>query len=205
MKELHTHRARAHSAHAHLALAVLMLGVALAAPPARAGEAAPPEIDNAYRISPEDILLISVWREEGMEREVIVRPDGGISFPLAGNVQVSGKTPTEVEEEIAARLKRYIPDAVVTVSVKQLSGLRVYVTGQVRNPGQFSVGRYVDVLQAITLAGGLTPFANADDIKILRREGGKEVVYRFNYGQVRKGQNLSQNIQLKADDVVVVP
>ncbi len=158
-----------------------------------------------YRISPEDVLQISVWKEEGMEREVTVRPDGGISFPLAGNVEVAGKTPAVVEAEIAKRLQRYIPDAVVTVSVVHVQGLRIYVTGQVRSPGQFSVGRYVDVLQAITLAGGLTPFAKDGDIKIMRRENGREVIHKFNYGQVRKGENLSQNIVLHADDVVVVP
>ena len=134
-----------------------------------------------------------------------MRPDGGISFPLAGNVMVAGKTPAEVETEIATRLQRFIPDAVVTVSVVKLQGLRVYVTGQVKTPGQYTVGRYVDVLQAITLAGGLTPFANDANIKIMRRENGRERVYKFNYGEVRRGQQLEQNIQLQADDVVVVP
>ena len=118
---------------------------------------------------------------------------------------MAGKTPAEVEAEIAKRLQRYIPDAVVTVSVTHVQGLRVYVTGQVRSPGQFTIGRYVDVLQAITLAGGLTPFAKDGDIKIMRRENGHDVIYKFNYGQVRKGENLSQNIVLHADDVVVVP
>jgi polysaccharide export outer membrane protein len=79
------------------------------------------------------------------------------------------------------------------------------VTGQVKTPGQYTVGRYVDVLQAITLAGGLTPFANDANIKIMRRENGRERVYKFNYGEVRRGQQLEQNIQLQADDVVVVP
>jgi len=158
-----------------------------------------------YRISAEDVLKVSVWKEEGLESEVIVRPDGGISFPLAGNVMVAGKTPAEVETEIATRLQRFIPDAVVTVSVVKLQGLRVYVTGQVKTPGQYTVGRYVDVLQAITLAGGLTPFANDANIKIMRRENGRERVYKFNYGEVRRGQQLEQNIQLQADDVVVVP
>ena len=158
-----------------------------------------------YLISPEDLLLVSVWKEEGLEREVVVRPDGGISFPLAGNVQVAGKSPAEVEAEIATRLQRYIPDAVVTVSVVQVQGLRVYVTGQVTKPGQYTVGRYVDVLQAITLAGGLTPFANAGNIKIMRRENGRERIFEFDYGEVRRGQNLSQNIVLKSDDVVLVP
>ncbi len=122
--------------------------------------AADPGSDKlAYKISPEDVLQISVWKEDDLKQELTVRPDGGISFPLAGNVQVAGKTPAEVEAEIAKRLQRYIPDAVVTVSVTHVQGLRVYVTGQVRSPGQFTIGRYVDVLQAITLAGGLTPFA----------------------------------------------
>ncbi len=151
------------------------------------------------------MLQISVWKEEGLEREVIVRPDGGVSFPLAGNVTVAGKTPAEVEGEIAKRLQRFIPDAVVTVSVVKLQGMRLYVTGQVRNPGQFTVGRYVDVLQAITLAGGLTPFAKDGDIKIIRREDGREVVHKFNFGEVRRGENLQQNIMLRTDDVVVVP
>ncbi len=158
-----------------------------------------------YRIAAEDVLLVSVWKEEGLEREVIVRPDGGISFPLAGNVIVAGKTPAEVESEIASRLQRFIPDAVVTVSVVRLQGMRVYVTGQVKNPGQFTVGRYVDVLQAITLAGGLTPFAKDGDIKIMRRVEGREVMYKFNFGEVRRGQSLDQNIVLQTDDVVVVP
>jgi polysaccharide export outer membrane protein len=168
-----------------------------------AAEATTPPPD--YRIAPEDVLSISVWKEEGLEREVTVRPDGGISFPLAGDVPVAGKTPAEVEREITTRLQRYIPDAVVTVSVVKLEGLRIYVTGQVKNPGQFTVGRYVDVLQAITLAGGLTPFANEGKIKIMRRVNGREQTFDFNYGEVQRGHNLSQNMMLQADDVVVVP
>ncbi len=158
-----------------------------------------------YRIAAEDVLQITVWKEEGLDKEVIVRPDGGISFPLAGDVPAAGQTPKEVEAEIARRLARYIPDAVVTVSVKELKGMRIYVNGKVNNPGQFTVGRYVDVLQALTLAGGLNVYANADGIKILRREDGKEVVYKFDYDDVKNGKKLEQNIVLHADDVVVVP
>jgi polysaccharide export outer membrane protein len=158
-----------------------------------------------YRIAAEDVLQITVWKEDGLDKEVIVRPDGGMSFPLAGDVHAAGQTPKEVEAEIARRLARYIPDAVVTVSVKELKGMRIYVNGKVNNPGQFTVGRYVDVLQALTLAGGLNVYANADSIKILRRENGKEVVYKFDYDDVKNGKNLHQNIVLHADDVVVVP
>jgi len=172
---------------------------------ARAAEAGAVPDAREYHISAEDVLQISVWKEEGLEKTVVVRPDGGVSFPLAGDVPAAGKTTAELETEIATRLQRFIPDAVVTVSVMELKGLRIYVSGKVKNPGQFTVGRYVDVLQAITLAGGLTPYANDSGIKILRREGGKEVVYEFNYGDVRDGKNLKQNIVLQTDDVVVVP
>ncbi len=182
-------------------IVTLAFASAQAAETGASAEGAPPE----YRISAEDVLGVTVWKEEGLDQKVVVRPDGGFSFPLAGDVQAAGKTPKEVEADIAARLARFIPDAVVTVSVLELKGLRIYVNGKVRTPGQYTVGRYVDVLQAITLAGGLTPFANEGDIRILRRENGKEVVFDFDYGQVQRGRKLEQNIILQADDVVVVP
>ena len=160
---------------------------------------------NEYRVSAEDVLHISVWKEDGLDADAIVRPDGGISFPLAGDVPAAGLTPKEIEVEIARRLQRYIPEAVVSVSVVKIQGLRIYVTGKVRTPGQYTVGRYIDVLQALTLAGGLTPYANASDIKVLRRENGRQVVYKFDYTDVQNGNHLDQNIALQTDDVVVVP
>ena len=158
-----------------------------------------------YRISPEDVLEVSVWKEPDLQREVIVRPDGGISFPLAGDMQAAGKTPKELESAITERLKTYIPDAVVTVSVMELRGLRIYVSGKVRNPGQFTVGRYIDVLQAISLAGGLTPFADDNNIHVIRRTSDGEQVFEFDYNAVHRGRNLEQNILLESDDIVVVP
>lgn len=158
-----------------------------------------------YRISAEDLLEISVWKEEDLQKEVIVRPDGGVSFPLAGDVQAAGLTTTELERSIGERLESFIPEAVVTVSVLELRGLRIYVSGNVTSPGQYTVGRYVDVLQAITLAGGLTPFADKNSIRVIRRENGRERVFKFNYGQVQKGTKLEQNILLQPDDVVIVP
>lgn len=163
------------------------------------------EVYEGYRIGAEDLLFISVWKEEELQREVTVRPDGGISFPLAGNLQVAGKTVPEVEAEITRRIRRYIPEAVVTVSVKTISGYSVFVIGKVENPGQFTLGRYVDVIQALTLAGGVTPFANEDNISILRRSDAKEIVFKFDYSDVKKGKNLQQNITLQSGDVVVVP
>lgn len=160
---------------------------------------------HEYRIGPEDVLEISVWKEPELQREVLVRPDGGISFPLAGDVQAAGRTPGEIQAEITERIEKYIPQAVVTVSVKKISGYTIFVIGKVNKPGQFSVGRYVDVIQALTLAGGLTPFASEGNIKVLRRENGKEVVLPFEYSAVKRGKNLKQNIILKSGDVVVVP
>lgn len=158
-----------------------------------------------YRIGPEDVLFISVWKESELQREVLVRPDGGISFPLAGNVQVAGKTTQDVEAEITRKIRRYIPDAVVTVSVKTISGYTIFVIGKVNNPGQFTLGRYVDVIQALTLAGGVTPFAEDDEISVLRRQDGKEIVFPFDYTEVKNGKKLKQNILLQSGDVVVVP
>ena len=158
-----------------------------------------------YQIGPEDILDISVWREKDLQREVIVRPDGWLTFPLVGNVEAAGRTPQQLESEIRQRLRKFIPDPVVTVSVKKIQGLKIFVTGRVGKPGEYMVGRYVDVLQALTLAGGLTPFAKEDKIKILRKQGGKEVVISFDYSEVKKGKRLEQNITLRSGDVIVVP
>lgn len=158
-----------------------------------------------YRIGPEDVLGISVWKEEGLDRDVLVRPDGGISFPLAGDIIAGGKTARELQTDIANRLRKFIPDALVTVSVKKVSGLRVYVLGKVKSPGQFVVGRYIDVVQALTLAGGLTPYASENGIRVIRRSGSKEIVYPFRYSDIKSGRNLKQNILLQSGDVVVVP
>ncbi|MFK7892021.1 MAG: polysaccharide biosynthesis/export family protein [Granulosicoccus sp.] len=158
-----------------------------------------------YRIGPEDVLHISVWKEEDLDRKVLVRPDGGISFPLAGDIQVSGRTPLEVQDEIRSRLQRYVPDAEVTVSVDEISGYTIFVLGEVKAPGQFTLGRYVDVVQAVTLAGGFTPYANNRDIQILRRQDGREVSFAFDFRDVSRGRNLRQNIILQSGDVVLIP
>ena len=158
-----------------------------------------------YRIGPEDVLHISVWKEDDLDRKVLVRPDGGISFPLAGDIQVSGRTPLEVQDEIRSRLQRYVPDAEVTVSVDKISGYTVFVLGEVEAPGQFTLGRYVDVVQALTLAGGFTPYASNRNIQILRRQDGREVTYEFDFRSISRGRNLDQNIILQSGDVVLVP
>lgn len=158
-----------------------------------------------YEIGPEDVLDISVWREKDLQREVLVRPDGWLTFPLVGNVEAAGKTPQQLENEIRQRLKKFIPEPVVTVTVKKIQGLKIFVIGRVGKPGEYMVGRYVDILQALTLAGGLTPFAKEDKIKVVRKKGGKEIIIPFDYSEVKKGKRLEQNITLRSGDVIVVP
>lgn len=160
---------------------------------------------DSYHIEPGDVLEIAVWREEGLEREVLVRPDGGLSFPLVGNVQASGKSLEQLQTEVSEKLKRYIPDPSVTVAVKQLSGNKVYVMGKVNRPGEFVATRKVDVVQALSMAGGMTAYAAANKIRILRRVGGEQTAIPFAYGEIEKGENLEQNIVLQAGDVVLVP
>ena len=160
---------------------------------------------STYRVGPEDVLEISVWHEDALKKEVLVRPDGGISYPLIGEVQAAGKTVLAISQEIAKRLERFIPDPAVSVAILKVGSQRVYVIGKVNKPGEYPVGRYVDVLQALSMAGGLTPFADGNDIRVMRREGERQVVLPFAYGRVVRGEKLEQNIQLRGGDVVVVP
>lgn len=161
---------------------------------------------EAYRIQPGDVLIVSVWKEQDLQSEVLVRPDGGLSFALVGDVQASGRTIEELRAAINERLRKYIPDPSVTIAVKQIGGNRVYVLGKVNRPGEFPFTRPIDVMQALSLAGGATSFASLDDIQILRRdERGAQQSLRFKYSEVERGRNLAQNILLKSGDTVVVP
>lgn len=161
--------------------------------------------ETGYQLQPEDVLEISVWKEEGLKKEVLIRPDGGLSFPLVGELQAAGMTAAQLQQEITQRLEKFIPDPVVSVAILKVAGNRIFVIGKVNKPGEFPAGRYVDVLQVLSMAGGLTPFAAENSIKVLRKQGGKEIVFPFKYAEVKKGENLQQNIQLQGGDVVVVP
>jgi polysaccharide export outer membrane protein len=174
---------------------------------APAPEAVKPDVvvDSGYQIGPEDVLSIVVWKEEGLKAEVLVRPDGGISFPLIGDLQAAGKTAAQLQDEIAKKLEKFIPDPVVSVSLLKVVGNKIYVIGRVNHPGEFPAGRYIDVMQALSMAGGLTTFAAENGIKVLRKEGGKDVVLPFRYSDVKNGENLEQNVRLKGGDTVVVP
>jgi polysaccharide export outer membrane protein len=158
-----------------------------------------------YRIQPGDLLTISVWKETDLQGDVLVRPDGGLSFPLAGEHMAAGHTVEELRQAIDEKLRKYIPDPVVTVSVKGIGGYRVYVVGKVSRPGEYPFSRPLDVMQSLSLAGGATPFADVNDIVILRREGDRQVSIPFRYDDVARGRKLGQNILLKSGDTVVVP
>jgi polysaccharide export outer membrane protein len=169
-----------------------------------AGLASEPSKD-AYHLQPGDILEISVWKETDLQREVLIRPDGGLSFPLAGEIDANGKSVENVRAIITDRLQKYIPSPVVTVTVKTIGGNRIYVLGKVNHAGEFPFSNSVDVMQAISLAGGATPYAALNDIVILRRQNGRQQSYSFHYSEVARGRNLAQNIQLESGDTVVVP
>ena len=158
-----------------------------------------------YLVNAGDTLEISVWREEELQREVLVRPEGAFSFPLAGQLTAKGRTVTEIRKELESRLARYIPDLVTTVTVVDVSGNSIYVIGQVADPGSFVMNPVLDVMQALSMAGGTTPFAALKNIRILRREGNVQTALRFNYTEVAEGRSLQQNILLRSGDVVVVP
>ncbi|MGA2776353.1 MAG: polysaccharide biosynthesis/export family protein [Steroidobacteraceae bacterium] len=160
---------------------------------------------EGYKLRPGDVLQISVWKETDLTAEVLIRPDGGMSFPLAGEFAAAGNTVADLTKMLEARIRRYIPDAVVTVAVKAASGNRLYVIGKVTRPGDFPLTGPIDVMQALTLAGGATPFADLNGIRVLRRDGEHQFSIRFRYGDVANGRHLDQNILLKNGDTVVVP
>lgn len=176
-------------------LAALCLAASL---PAVAQEA-------GYTVKPSDLLAISVWREDTLQGDVLVTPDGAFAFPLVGLVDARGKTVDDLQKILTERLSKYISDPVVTVAVREIRGNRVYVIGQVNRPGEFTVNPRIDVVQALAVAGGTTPFASLGNILILRREGGKQEALRFDFTEVSKGKNLDQNFELRNGDIVVVP
>jgi polysaccharide biosynthesis/export protein len=169
-------------------------------PPAPAG---PPT--ETYTVKPGDVLSVAVWKEPDLQGPVLVRPDGTFSFPLAGQIDARGKSVLELQQMITDKLKKYISDPVVTVSISEVKGNKVYVLGQVNKPGEFIVNPRVDVMQALSMAGGTTAYAALGDIMILRRTESGQQSLPFHYADVARGRNLQQNIMLQAGDVVVVP
>ncbi|HET9395996.1 MAG TPA: polysaccharide biosynthesis/export family protein [Nitrospiraceae bacterium] len=190
-------------------LVCLAAAALLASAPAAAQDAATQ--DDGYRINGGDLLHISVYGEQNLDKDVPVQPDGGIAFPLVGNLNARGMTLKELQQTIAANLResQYFPnltDNEVTVSMVKATGNSVSVVGQVKAPGTFAYDTQLDVMQALSLAGGLTPFASKSKIKILRRDpAGVQTAILFDYSEVEDGEQLEKNILLRGGDVVVVP
>ena len=163
-------------------------------------------LESTYEIGPQDILHISVWKDEILSREVIVRPDGFISFPLIGEVLAEGRTVGSLAKEMDERLTKFVSDPRISIGVKEVNSFKIFVIGKVNSPGGFQIGQYTDVMQALSLAGGLTPFAREGSIKVLRRKKKEgQTTFPFDYGEVLKGHSLEQNIVLHRGDVVMVP
>jgi polysaccharide export outer membrane protein len=158
-----------------------------------------------YRLNSGDILRISVWNEEALQREVLVLPDGTISFPLVGILGVANKTPGQVQEDIKKKLSRLIPDPEVNLMVSQVAGNNIFVVGKVGRQGRIPMTRPTDVVQALSLAGGLSPYANSEDILIFRRDGKKQKIIKFDFSKITEGKALETNILLQSGDTIVVP
>lgn len=178
-----------------------------ARPQAAAAASAAPgtQTEAAYKIGPQDMLQIDVWKEPEITRQVPVRPDGKISLPLLNDVQAAGLTPMELANVISDGLKKYINNPQVTVSVSTINSRRAYVTGEVTKPGAFPLLPNMTVLQALTSAGGFTQFAKIKSIYVLRTDNGKQTKIPFNYKAVVEGKRPEDNIELQSGDTVVVP
>jgi polysaccharide export outer membrane protein len=187
-----------------LALAAVALCAVAGCGSSREPEAQRPREFRVYRVGPEDVLEIAVWKEPELSTVAPVRPDGTITVPLAGELRAAGRTTRDLEREIAARLARRIATPVVTVGIKEIHSTRIYVIGEVGRPGAYPLRGAVNVLEALALAGGLTEFADEDDIVILRRAGtqdGDTIRLHVDYDEAVDGKGL---YELEPGDTVVV-
>ncbi len=176
-----------------------------AAPPPAVVRPAGVAVPGNYVIGTDDLLGIVYWRDKEMSTDARVRPDGRISIPLINEVQAAGLTPEELQKKITEESAKYIEDASITIVVREILSLRVFITGEVNKPGPYPITSVTTVMQLISLAGGLREYANSKNIMIMRKEGDKQTSLKFNYKEVAAGKNLKQNIDLKPGDTVIVP
>ncbi len=163
------------------------------------------EEETAYLLGPEDVLEVSVWKDPELTKEVTIQPDGYFSYPLLGQILAKGRTVVQVQAELSEKLGAFVSEPVVTVLLKKVLSYKIFVIGKVTRPGPFSLGEKVNVMQALTVAGGVTPFASPGKILILRQKGDTQQKIPFDYDDVSEGKHMEQNILLKSGDVVVVP
>jgi polysaccharide export outer membrane protein len=161
---------------------------------------------SEYRVGAGDVLEIATWKElELTRKEVLVRVDGRISFPLLGDIPAAGMTPMELTETIQKGLKGYVTAPVVTVTVTTPGSQKVYVLGEVMKTGEYPILKSLTVLQAFALAGGFTQWASKDEIILIRKDGAKDRIYKINYKDIVKGRDVENNLALQANDTIVVP
>jgi polysaccharide export outer membrane protein len=162
--------------------------------------------DTSYVIGEDDVLAINVWNEPDLRQSLPVRPDGKISLPLIGDIQAAGRTPMQLEDDIATKLHSYITHPNVSVIVQEIKSKKFNILGRVMKPGAYSLSSATTVLDAIAQAGGFQDFAKEKNIYILRESpGGTDRRFRFNYKEVITGKNIGQNIELEPNDTIVVP
>jgi polysaccharide export outer membrane protein len=171
-------------------------------PPAVAGAITPPA---DYVIGVDDQLEVVYWQDKDMSSAVTVRPDGNISLPLLNDIKAAGLTPEELRASVATAATKFVEDPTVSVVVKAINSRKVFLTGQIAKPGPYPLMDAMTVLQMLATAGGPNEYAKTDRITIVRRENGKDVVYKFNYKDVSQGRKLTQNIMLKPGDTIIVP
>ena len=160
---------------------------------------------NVYVIGPEDVLYIHVWKEENLSKTGLVRSDGKISLPLVDEIQAAGLTPLQLKELLMQRLKEFVDIPNISVMVMEANSFKVYISGQIKNPGVYRLRSETSLLQIIPMAGGFTDWANQKKILIIRKEDGEEKRITVNYKKIVKGDDKSSNIILKSGDTIIVP
>ena len=181
---------------------------ARAAAPAVSGTATAPSapvVPPDYVIGPQDVLTVIFWREKDLTGDVTVRPDGRISLPLLNEINAAGLTTDQLRTELTTRASKYLEDPNVTIVVKAINSRKVFVTGQVRQPGVYPLIEPMTVMQLLAVAGGVQEFADTKNILVMRSEKGKQVSYRVNYKELLKQRHPQQNIELRPGDTVIVP
>jgi len=184
-----------------LVMAVTMAVFFVAQGLCRGQEPLPP----SYLIGPNDLLSIHVWKEPELSRDIVVTPDGKISFPLIGEIEAQGRTVTELRNVVSDKLLAFVTAPEVTVIVRESRSRMVYAIGKVRRPGPYPLVADMTVIQALSAAGGLAEWANEKNIMIIRRDGDQETQLRFNYRDFTRGRNVEQNILLEPGDTILVP
>jgi len=161
--------------------------------------------EDSYIIGVGDVLEILTWKEPDFSKEIAVRIDGKISFPLLSDIQAASLAPLQLKKEIEEKLKEYVTSPNVTITVKVPQSQKFYILGEVSKTGEYTLVKNLTVLQAFALAGGFTEWASKKEIILIRHEDGKERIIRINYKNIAKGKDFSQNILIKADDTIIVP